>query len=245
MLSEPRKAYLLLGLEPAHDTWDPAAAQATLGQADLVVALSAWRSPSLEAVADVILPIGDFAETAGSYVNAEGLWQSFQGAVAAPGDARPAWKVLRVLGNLLDLDGFGYSSAREIREELRGICDGTTPDNALRGELEGTLSGAAEGTLQRIGDVPIYAVDGLVRRAEALQRTKDAIGFGVSLNPAEAQRLGVAEGDKVSVKQADNQVQAAVVLDRLIPEGCARIPAALEGSEVLGASCGPVTLEKV
>jgi len=244
LLSESRNAYLLLGLEPDFDTWDPVAARAALGKAEQVVALSAWRSPSLEAVADVILPIGEFAETAGTYVNAEGSWQSFQGAVAAPGEARPAWKILRVLGNLLDLDGFGYNSARDIREELRGICEGAAPDNALRGELVGTVTDSPEGSLQRIGDVPIHAADGLVRRAQALQKTKDAIEFNVSLNPAEAERLGLAEGDKVAVKQSDSQVEAAVALDSLIPEGCARIPSALEGSEGLGAACGPVTLEK-
>ena len=199
----------------------------------------------LHTVADVILPVGDFAETAGTYVNAEGLWQSFQGAVAAPGDARPAWKVLRVLGNMLDLDGFGYASAREIREELRGLCAGVTPDNQPRDELIGTLSEASVGALCRIGDVPIYAVDALVRRADALQQTADAIAFGVWINPSEAGRLGVANGDTVAVKQAHDSVQAVVTLDTSIPEGCARIPAALEGSDRLGASYGPVTLEKV
>ncbi len=245
MLGEARRAYLLMGFEPGLDSWNPAASQATLGKADFVVALSPWRSPSLEAVADVILPVGDFAETAGTYVNTEGLWQSFQGAIAAPGDARPAWKVLRVLGNLLDLEGFDYGSARDIREELHSVCAGVTPDNNPRDELIGTLSQTSEGALCRIGDVPIYAVDALVRRAEALQQTADAIAFGVWINPAEAGRLGVANGDTVAVKQADDSVQAVVTLDTSIPEGCARIPAALDGSDRLGASYGPVTLEKV
>ncbi len=245
MLSEPHRAYLLMGFEPGLDTWNPVVSQATLANADFIVALSPWRSASLEAVADVILPVGDFAETAGTYVNAEGLWQSFQGAVAAPGDARPAWKVLRVLGNMLDLDGFDYAGARDIREELRGVCEGVTPNNNPRNELIGTLAETSEGGLCRIGDVPIYAADALVRRAAALQHTADAIAFGVWINPAEAGRLGVANGDTVAVKQANDSVQTVVTLDASIPEGCVRIPAALDGSERLGAPYGPVTLEKV
>ena len=245
LLSEPRRAYLLAGFEPEFDTWNPTRAQTTLAKADFVAALSAWRSPSLEAVADVILPVGDFAETSGTYVNAGGLWQSFQGAIAAPGNARPAWKVLRVLGNLLDVEGFDYVSARGIREELSGICESVTPDNGPREELIGNLSETPEEGLYRIGDVPIYAVDGLVRRADALQRTSDATHFGVWLNPMEAGRLGVANGDTVVVKQTDDSAEAVVTLDASIPEGCARIPAALEGSDRLGASYGPVTLEKI
>jgi NADH-quinone oxidoreductase subunit G len=245
LLSEPRRAYLLVGFEPGLDTWNPSQALATLAKANFVAALSPWRSPSLEAVADVIFPVGDFAETAGTYVNAGGLWQSFQGAIAAPGDARPAWKVLRVMGNLLDVEGFNYVSARDIREELHRLCDGVAPGNGPRDELIGTLSDPPEGDLYRIGDVPIYAVDGLVRRADALQRTSDAISFGVWLNPVEAGRLGIANGDKVVIKQMDDSAEAEVTLDAGIPEGCARIPAALEGSDRLGAPYGPVTLERV
>jgi NADH-quinone oxidoreductase subunit G len=245
LLAEPRRAYVLMGFEPALDTWDPSASARTLGKADFVAALSPWRSPSLEAVADVILPVGDFGETAGTYVNGEGRWQSFQGAIAPPGEARPAWKVLRVLGNLLDLQGFDYGSARQIREELQGLCEEARPDNGPRGELLGSASQAVEGALERIGDVPIYAVDSLTRRAAALQKTRDAIAFGVWIGPAQAERMGLADGDKVAVRQSDAKVEARVIVDRRIPDGCARIPAGLSEAERLGAACGPVILEKV
>jgi NADH-quinone oxidoreductase subunit G len=245
LLKDPRRAYLLVGLEPDLDTWNPSLACTSLDKADFVVALSPWNSPSLKAVADVILPVGDFAETAGSYVNAEGRWQVFQGAVAPPGEARPAWKVLRVLGNLLDLEGFEFASAGEVRAELRSLCEGTVPDNAPRGDWLDEQGELPNGALYRIGDVPLYACDGLVRRAPALQATRDAVPFGAWIGPQEAQRLGLADGDRVMVSQGDRGAEASLTVDRGIPRGCVRIPVAVAGSEALGAACGPVTLEKV
>lgn len=244
LLNETGRSYLLMGFDPALDTWNPAQTQRTLGEAEFVVALTAYRTPSLDSVADVLLPIATFAETAGTYVNAEGRWQGFQGVVAPPGEARPGWKVLRVLGNLLALDGFGYNSARAVRDELAAQCADAKPDNASRGIWSGEPIQAPAG-LARIGDVPIYAGDPLVRRAPALQQTQDAVGFGVWLNPEEAQRAGLGEGDQVWVRQDGAQAQGPVSLDWRIPDGCARIPTAVPGSEQLGAPFASVNLEKV
>jgi NADH-quinone oxidoreductase subunit G len=223
-------------------------AQSSLSRSDFVIALSAWRSPALESVAQVLLPIADFAETSGTYVNAEGRWQGFQGAVAPPGSARPGWKVLRVLGNLLGLDGFSQSDTQEVLGELTAQCVGVSPDNRLRNALPNPLQKDVDPAsgLQRIGDVPIYAVDGLVRRAAALQQTTDGtMSLGVWLHPVEAARLGISEGGRVTILQGDARAEAVVHCDQRIAEGCARIPAAVAGSGVLGAAFGPVILEKV
>jgi NADH-quinone oxidoreductase subunit G len=244
MLTEPRKGYLLWGLEPAYDLIDPATAASAFTQADFVVACTAYRGASVEAVADLMLPIAGFAETSGTLVNADVTWQGFQGAVAPPGEARPGWKVLRVLGNLLDLQGFDYVSSVQVCDEVRAACEGVKPGNDPRGDLKGAaLITAAEG-LQRIGNVPVYALDALVRRAPALQRSSLAGAFGVYLNPDEAAGLGVADGDQVSVRQNGTAVAARVILDAAVPAGCARIPAAVVGSEALGAQIGPVAVEK-
>jgi len=245
LLSGPKQAYLISGFEPDRDTHNPLAAMASLEKADFVVALSAWRSPGLDAVADVLLPIGDFAETAGSYVNADGRWQDFQGAVAPPGNARPAWKVLRVLGNLLGLEGFDYLSARDVRDELIPVCGDVSPDNTPRSELIGELSEMRQGDIVRIADVPIYAVDPLVRRASSLQKTADALTIAAYLHPDEAQRLGVGDGDNVATGYNGERVELPVILDAQIPKGCVRIPGGVDGSERLGALSGPVILEKV
>jgi NADH-quinone oxidoreductase subunit G len=244
MLREPRKAYLLWGLEPAYDLIDPPAAASAFEQADFVVACIPFRAPSIEAAADLMLPIAGFAETSGTLVNADADWQGFQVAVAPPGEARPGWKVLRVLGNLMDLEGFDYLSSRQVRDEVRAACEGVKPSNEPRGDLKGAaLTTTAEG-LHRIGNVPIYALDALVRRAPALQRTPSAGAFGVYLNPEEAAGLGVADGEQVSVRQNGTAVAARVVLDAAVPAGCARIPAAVVGSEALGLQIGPVSVEK-
>jgi NADH-quinone oxidoreductase subunit G len=218
-------------------------------QAGLVVACSAFRSPSLDALADILLPIGAFAETSGTFVNASGDWQRFQGAVAPPGEARPGWKVLRVLGNLLELDGFDYASARQVHDELRSLSDGAEPDNVPRGSYHQALpssrpNGAAN-LLMRVGNVPIYAVDQLVRAAPSLQRTPLADGFRLSLHPEQAAKLGLADGDRAEVSQGSRRARVDVRLDDHIAIGCGRIPAAVIGSEQLGPQIGPMRVEPV
>jgi NADH-quinone oxidoreductase subunit G len=245
MLSSRRKAYLLWGLEPGLDLNDPAQAMKWLAKGKFVLACSAFRSPSLEAVADLMLPIGAFAETSGTFVNADVTWQSFRGAVAPPGEARPGWKVLRVLGNQLELEGFDYRDSSQVLGEIRALCEGAKPDNKPRGDLKVQPQvGPVEG-LFRLGNVPIYASDALVRRAPALQRAPAAEAFAVYLNPQEAAQLGLADGDRVRVAQNGVAVQTLVSLDAGVPAGCARIPAAVAGSEVLGPQIAPVTIQKV
>src|SRR5207247_8557053 len=116
MLEQPRKAYLLLNTEPDFDCHDPRTAIKAMGAADLVVAMAAYRSFAAD-YANVLLPVVPFTETSGTYVNCEGRMQSFNGAVKPLGEARPAWKVLRVLGNLMSLPGFDHESTEAVREE--------------------------------------------------------------------------------------------------------------------------------
>ena len=245
MLDRPRETLVLWGLEPAFDLNNPAAAMAACGQADFLVACTAFRGPALDAVADVLLPIAAFAETSGTFVNAEGLWQPFQGAVPPPGEARPGWKVLRVLGNLLDLPGFDYADSAEVRDELAAHCAGVGPDNRPAGTWP-SLEASADAALMRVGTVPIYAVDPLVRRAPALQQTRmPGAAFGVHLHPEQAAAAGLAAGDRVRVTQGGGAVETTLILDEQVPPGCARIPAAVPGSECLGDQIGPITLERL
>jgi NADH-quinone oxidoreductase subunit G len=244
MLIEPRKGYLLWGLEPDRDLIDPAGAMQALEQAALVVACTSFRSPSLDAAADILLPIGAFAETSGTFVNAAGDWQRFQGAVAPPGDARPGWKVLRVLGNLLELDGFEQNTAKQVHDELRTQCVDVRPDNRMRG-TPAAISELLGAPLVRVGNVPIYATDPLVRAAPALQHTPLVEPFIVSLSPQQAAHLELSEGDEVLIRQNGYGGRARVHIDEGCAIGCVRIPAAVPGSETLGAQIGPVALEKV
>ena len=175
MLQQPLKAYVLFGgVEPWADTQDPESMRA-LAKAEFVVALTPFVSEQLKKVAHVILPIGTFAETSGTYVNMEGLWQSQQGAAQPVGESRPGWKVLRVLGNMLNLSGFEYQTSEDVRDELRKLCNETGATNGSA-PYKGThqVGGAAVSSAgEALLDLPMYQVDALVRRAPSLQKTRE------------------------------------------------------------------------
>jgi len=168
MLRRALPAYLLYGgIEPWLDAPD-SDAERTLGEAEFVVAITPFVCDSLRKVADVVLPIGTFAEVAGTYVNLEGQWQS-QGAAADPvGESRPGWKVLRVLGNLLSLPGFEYQSVDEVLAEVRALCEG-----AAVVPYQGSHRVAPPGAAMSLVELPMYQIDALVRRAPSLQRTRE------------------------------------------------------------------------
>jgi NADH-quinone oxidoreductase subunit G len=174
MLTIPQKAYLLFG---GTEPWaDGLGAEATksLGGAAFVVAATPFADETLRSVAHVLLPIGSFAETSGTYVNFEGLWQSCAGAAKPLGECRPGWKVLRVLGNLAGVANFDYQSSEEVREELRALCGDVTAQS-----YAGTHEVRAGKSDARVVDVPMYAVDAILRRAPSLQRTKEGRGAAV------------------------------------------------------------------
>jgi NADH-quinone oxidoreductase subunit G len=246
MLSQPMKALLLLNTEPVLDAADSAAARAALAAAGLVVAMTPFKNLDLGLadVADVMLPIAPFTETAGSFVNAEGLVQSFHGVVKPLGDARPAWKVLRVLGNLLGLAGFDQETVEDVRAEALGdtATIATRLDNRSAAAM--AIAPAAAG-LQRIADVPVYTTDAIVRRATSLQLTADARAPQAGLPTALWQSLRLQAGDKVLLAQGG----AALVLDAhedatLAPDAV-RVPAGHPATASLGAMFGAITVEKV
>jgi len=166
MLASPLQAYLVFGgVEPEFDV-AATEAVATLQRARFVAAATPFVTEAMRQWADVLLPIGTFAETSGTFVNAEGRWQSWAGCIRPLGEARPGWKVLRVLGNLLALDGFDQDSSEDVREELRGLLVPVRPAPVTR-EI-----GVTAVPPQR--NVPLYNGDALVRRAVPLQQTATA-----------------------------------------------------------------------
>jgi NADH-quinone oxidoreductase subunit G len=243
MLAEPPDLLMTLGFEPEMDVADPAAMVAALASAK-VIALSAYMSPALEAHADVLLPIAGFAETSGTFVNLGGEPQSFRGVAAPLGEARPGWKVLRVLGNLVDVEGFDYVESTEVRDEVLAACEGLPPDNTLGALPAGIAPQMASADWERIGGVPMYAIDATTRRAHALQHTPDSWGSRAVLNPNSAQALGLNGEALVRVVQGDQTAQFPVTLDDAVPEGCIWLPTAVRGTEVLGPGFAAVTVEK-
>jgi NADH-quinone oxidoreductase subunit G len=169
MLAAPLDAYLLWDVEPWVDSVQAGALKALQG-AKFVVAATPFASDEIKAVAHVLLPIGTFAETSGTYVNLAGHWQSFAGAAQPVGQSRPGWKVLRVLGNLLGLDGFEQLSSEEVRDALRNEL-GT---NAATLAVDAAAVATSASTTVTVVDIPLYQIDSIVRRAASLQRTRDA-----------------------------------------------------------------------
>lgn len=243
---QPRKAYLLLNAEPELDCFDPQAARAALDQAEMVVAMSAYKH-GLD-YADVLLPIAPFTETAGTFVNCEGRAQSFNGTVKPLGDARPGWKVLRVLGNLLELQGFDYDASEAIRNEVLGAENIDTANLQSRlnnvANLQPQMLQGGGQQIERIADVPIYFSDAIVRRSPPLQKTETAALPKAWLSTALASRLGVVEGAQVRVTQGEGSAVLTAALTTGLPENVVRIAAAHEATKSLGAMFGSISVEK-
>jgi NADH-quinone oxidoreductase subunit G len=243
MLSHPMKALFLLGVEPAFDAADAAAARAALKGAGLVVSMTPFRDANTD-IADVLLPVAPFTETGGAFVNAEGRVQTFHGVVRPLGDTRPAWKVLRVLGNLLGLPGFAQETVEEVRAEALGNVA------ALADRLDNTATvaigvpPARAAGLERIADVPIYATDPIVRRAPSLQATADAAAPVVGVPSALWRELGLAAGARVVVTQGTARATLPAREDPTLAVGALRVAAGHPATAGLGAMFGAISIER-
>ncbi|WP_265948580.1 NADH-quinone oxidoreductase subunit NuoG [Dechloromonas sp. A34] len=244
IFEQPRKAYLLMGIEPEFDCANPQLALAALKQASLVVYLSSFKhAPALE-YADVMLPIAPYTETAGTFINTEGRVQSFNGVVKPRGETRPAWKILRVLGNVLNLDGFAYESSEAVRDEVLG--KGVEFVAGLSNDLNGLaieLPQAVEG-MQRIADVPINFADAQARHAPALQQTTDSVAPSARINEQTLAQLGIAAGSQVRIKQGQGEASLVAKADNSIPVGCVRVSAAHASTGNLGDMFGLISVER-
>ncbi len=243
MLADPRKACVMLNVDPDFDTANPAATRAALAAAEFVVALSPFKSGASEH-AHVLLPVAPFTETAGTFINCEGRAQAFNGVVMPLGQARPAWKVLRVLGSLLSLPGFGYEGIDAVRAELpRGDDIGAWLSNATQTAIEAPAAPVGSDGLERVADVPIYAADPLVRRAASLQKTRDAMPPVARAHAATLAKLKLTAGATVRLRQNGGEATLTVMADAGMPEGCVRIAAAHPATSALGPMFGSVAIE--
>ena len=247
MIELPRKAYLLVNVEPELDCQHAALAKAAMAKAECVVALTIYKSEALEN-ADVLLPIAPFTETSGTFMSMEGRVQSFQAATRPLGEARPGWKVLRVLGNMLGLPGFDFESSEQVKDAAFG---GQKPSTVVWNSLNNNLKELVEiqinikhDGLQRIGEVPQYASDSIVRRAPSLQKTKYNIKPMARMCAKEMEALGLQEGDQVLVKQDKGSAILTVKLDNHVAMGCVRVAAAHPDTVGLGDLMGEITVEK-
>jgi NADH-quinone oxidoreductase subunit G len=234
--------FVLLNVEPELDCGDPHGAMVVMRAAACVVQLSAYKT-GLD-YAHVLLPVAPFTETAGTFVNAEGRVQGFHATVNPLGEARPGWKVLRVLGSLLGVPGFELDTIDQVRAACIGGRDvASLLSNKLNlGEAKAQTT--ANG-IERISDVPIYFTDPIVRRSPPLQKTRDARPPRAWMNSSLMSRLGVAAGQKVLVKQSQGTATLVAGLDAKLPDECVRIAAGHPSTAGLGPMFGAVALEKI
>jgi NADH-quinone oxidoreductase subunit G len=258
MLETPRGAYLLFNLEPELDCGNPSAALQALQAARMVVSFSSFsHAPTLD-YADAILPLAAFAETSGTYINAEGRVQSFQGALPPPGDARPGWKILRVIGSALALPGFDFEDSAAVRTAAlhgRPAMQGDAEfilnrNNALspaaqNSLLAGTANTTGRERLTRIADVPIHFTDPVARRAPPLQQTADSAPPVARMAAKTAERLGLVPGELVRLRQ-DTGTDAVLplLLDDTVPTGGVRVAAGHAATASLGGMFDAITVEK-
>lgn len=237
---EQLRAYVLFNVEPEFDCANPAAAQLALQRAGFVVAMNSFQCDSLREYADVLLPLAAFAETSGTFVGLDHQWQSFTGAVAPPGESRPGWKILRVLGNISKFTGFDYVSSEGVRQELQ---DQLNRQSTVRKSLYIPAEINTFKGLQLISEVPIYRTDSLVRHSKALQLTpENQFLDSLRIHPAQVEKFGLNQGDQVQIQQGELCITASVLIDEQIAEDMVYLAAASPLSARLGPSFGNVDL---
>jgi len=251
MLESPRKAYLLVNVEPELDCHNAAQARLAMEQAECVVALTAYKpaykSEALEN-AHILLPITPFTETSGTFISMEGRVQSFSAATKPLGECRPAWKVLRVLGNTLGLSGFDFDSSKQVKDEIFG---GEEPSIAVRNRLNNKLGEPGDidvkiktDALQRVGEVPQYQSDCLVRRSPPLQKTKYTAKAVAGMHSEQLARLGLQDGEQVLVKQGAGSATLTAKMDNRVPLGCVRVATANPLTSALGDLMGEIEVAR-
>jgi len=239
MLGSAGGAWLLWDFEPEFDTGNPAAALNALGEADKVVAVVAFASPALLEHADVLLPLAPLPESEGTLHNIDGSAMALEASGRASGSCKPGWKILRRLGAELGLEGFAQVSLAELQAEMNAALAGEARIGVWAGSPAEPVAG-----LYRVGEVPMYSVDAMCRRAGALQATVHAQAGFVGLSASDAGALGLGEGDAAVVAQGEGRAELQVrILDGL-PAGAAWLPGATGAGVELGALVGPLSVEK-
>lgn len=233
------KGYFLLGVEPCFDFANPAQAHQSMLAAEFVVSLSGFQQESVQALADVILPIALYGETSGTTLNVDQTWQTVSGAMAPCGDARPAWKVLRVLANYLHADGFEYNSPEDILQDIKRAVSAATP--VSRGIFYPESLPDNHHALVRVGEWPLYRVDALVRHAQELQLCASADSVCVRMNPKTAERLQLM--DTATVSQGDIEITLPLRCDERVALDVVWVANAYPETVDLGHSFSKITVK--
>jgi NADH-quinone oxidoreductase subunit G len=247
MLEKKLKAYVLLNIEPQLDASNAQLMQDAIVSSDFTVALSTYNSKYLKN-ANVILPVSPFTESSGTIVNMEGRVQSYTAVTQSLGQSRPAWKVLRVLANHLNLKDFDYESSADVKEaHLK------SENQFLSKELSNSIEITSDYKIRitkpkqfsRIGEIHQYCIDPIVRRAPSLQTAIQKSKAFAKLNPIDMKSLKLKVNDKIQVTQGKQSTILIVIEDVSIPEGSIYIPSGIDDTANLANNYGDVTVKKI
>lgn len=241
MLNGGMNAFVLLNVEPEFDTAHPSSAMKAVNDADFVISMSPYATDTMKSYADVLLPVSPFSETSGTFINAEGTWQSFAGAVTPFEETRPAWKVLRVLGNIFELEGFDFITSEDVLDEAKQKIGKIDTSNKMSWRCPSSLANKTD-AISRIGVLPIYASDSIVRRAKALQLTDDAFPACMIINAETAKHNKIHDDDSVVVTQNNIKLKLRVHVEDSVPNNCVVIPQGVQGVDVFDAAYSEITL---
>jgi NADH-quinone oxidoreductase subunit G len=241
-ISQRLKGYFLMGVEPGFDFDNPHQARKSMLSAEFVVLMSPFFNDSMQDYADVILPMAPFAETSGTYINIDQQWQSFNGVVSPNGEARPAWKILRVLGNLFDCKEFEYTSSKEVLSEIERQATLIPP-------VEGSwycpdsLAVETHAGMQRVSDCPLYRCDAIVRNASALQECAANDRACIRVHPETASRLKL-DDEVAIVSQGEIEITLPLKRDERVAKDVVWVANGFTETADLGHSFAAITIKR-
>lgn len=245
ILSAEHQVLLLLGIDPALDISGDEINELKANN-NFIVAIDAYSNDFIKENADVILPMSAFTETSGTYVNVEGLWQSFKGCVKPLEEARPGWKILASLGQLLLPGGhFEFNDSNAVRNELKEKCRELELNNLVDVQSSHNKLPSRPRSLQRITTSVMFSGDAMGRRSEALQTTEsNQNAISARVNSEQAEKLGVTAGQQVQLKQGEGSASLPIMIDEGVPKGCICLPHGVDAVKQLSAGFGAIELEK-
>jgi NADH-quinone oxidoreductase subunit G len=234
------KGYFLMAAEPGFDFSNPYQARQAMLAAEFVVVLSAYQTESIQDYADVIFPIAPYAETSGTYINVDQTWQSVKGALTPYGEARPAWKILRVLGNLLELKGFDYVSSEDVLAEVQSQVS-LSSERTYQPFYPESLPEMGN-SLVRVGEWPLYRCDAIVRHATALQDCATAEHACIRIHPMTAEHWRL--DDVATVSQGDIEITLPLKRDERIAPDVVWVANAMPETADLGHAFAAITIKR-
>jgi len=243
IISSPHKLLLTFALNPLLDMH---IASPLADNNESIIAISSFDNEFIQQQADLVLPLAAVLESSGSFVNVEGLWQSFKGCVQSHGESRQGWKILAALGQVMHPQEFDYSDSLAVRNELKTLCSDVALSNLCGIKSKNKKLPQASAQVEKIGFTPIYASDDMTRLSAALQATPlMRMQTSVSMNRKMATSSKLLDSEQVQVKQGKGTAVLPLRLDETVPDGCVTIPGGIDAVRHLTDAYGKVSLEKV